>query len=63
VVNQVNMLTSIKYHVDIRGVLFGKSVKFHVDINDVSCGKRDCHGLDHMVVGFTTTFAFCAYHH
>jgi len=24
---------------------------------------RDCHGCDHMVVGFTTTCAISAYHH
>jgi hypothetical protein len=24
---------------------------------------RDCRGCDHMVVGFTTTYAIGAYHH
>ena len=25
--------------------------------------KRGCHGHDHMVVGFTTTYTISAYHH
>ena len=25
--------------------------------------QRDCHGHDHMVIGFTTTYAVSSYHH
>ena len=36
--------------------------RVHLAISRIKLRRGRC-GLDHMVVGFTTTYATCAYHH
>ena len=38
-------------------------VNGHAAFNHNNLFQRSCCGHDHMVVGFTTTLAICAYHH